>query len=401
MTESLNHPAPPTPVSTPEADNYRNKRTCEDLYQRALIGPVFYLIGCVLILAIAGYHRQWPLYSALPLAAFVLLWILRYRHRPPPPNSSAEAYATWKRQQWRLQHVGSIVWGIIPALVGWQQGHPDSAVMVAVISTVAFGTAASQAFAVHPSQARVTILILMLPTAIVYALPALDLGSTAITLFIYTFYLMANLKRSAKEYAQQVETEINLISSRAEVARMSLTDALTNLPNRLSYERAWTQAWNLAVRKQESLGLLMLDLDHFKQINDQYGHLGGDACLRHFADLLQQYVRRDSDIIARIGGEEFVVILPATTEDDASAMAEQLRTALVAQPCQFEGAAIAMTVSIGVGTLDLHADADPAATFSRVDAACYDAKGAGRNCVMAAKPILPVRNSAANHATSS
>ena len=398
MTESsadLNQPFPMAQAQ--EADHYRNKRTCGDLYQRALIGPVFYLIGCLLILAITGYQHRWPLLSALPIAAFLLLWLLRYRHRPPLPDAAAGKYAQWKREQWLLQHLGSVVWGVISALVGWQQGRPDSAVMVAAISTVAFGTAASQAFAMHPAQARITILMLMLPSAIVFALPALDLASTGLTLFIYTFYLMANLKRSANEYAQQVETEIDLISSRAEVARVSLTDALTGLPNRLSYERAWEQAWHLAVRNRETLGLLMLDLDHFKQINDKYGHLGGDACLRHFADLLRHYVRRDSDIIARIGGEEFVVILPASTESDAIAMAEQLRTALVATPCNFAGATIPMTVSIGVGTVALDADADPADTFSRVDLACYDAKGAGRNCVMAA--TSPAQNSRLGRAT--
>ncbi|GGC64372.1 GGDEF domain-containing protein [Undibacterium terreum] len=384
---------------TLEADNYRAKRTCEDLYKRALIGPIFYLLGCALILAIAGYQRQWPLLSALPIVAFLLLWVLRYRHRAPVPGSPTEKYAHWKRRQWLLLHLGSMVWGAVPAIVGWLEGSPDSAVMVAVISTVAFGTAASQAFAMHPPQARITMLALMMPTAIVYVSPRLDLASTGITLFIYTFYLMANLKRSANEYAQQVETEIDLISSRAEVARVSLTDALTNLPNRLSYERAWAHTWHLAVRQRETLGLLVLDLDHFKQINDKYGHLGGDACLRHFADLLSLHVRRDSDIIARIGGEEFVVILPATTEDDASAMAEQLRTALMETPCRYEDAEISMTVSVGVGIVNLDADADPAATFSRVDLACYDAKGAGRNCVMAAKPILPARNLRQGHAT--
>ncbi|MES2073943.1 MAG: GGDEF domain-containing protein [Pseudomonadota bacterium] len=386
MSKSSANQQAPAPIEQAlEAEHYKNRRACEDLYKRALIGPVFYLIACALILAITGYHRQWPLLAGLPVAVFLLLWWLRYRHRPPAKDAAAEQYTEWMRGQWRLIHVGSVVWGVIPALVGWQQGSPDSAVMVAAISTVAFGTAASQAFAMHPGQARISILIMTLPAVAVFALPALDLGSTGLTLFIYSFYLIANLRRSAKEYAQQVGTEIDLISSRAEIARLSLTDTLTGLPNRRSYERAWQQAWHLAARKHEALGLLMLDLDHFKQVNDKYGHLGGDACLRHFAELLRQHVRRDSDIIARIGGEEFVVILPATPADDAHTMAEQLRAALVATPCRFGEMTIAMTVSIGTGTVNWEADIDPSATFSRIDHACYQAKSVGRNCVMAAQ----------------
>ncbi len=382
MIETLASKMPPVlDMPNAELENYKNHRICNDLYRRSLIGPVFYLIACFLLMAITGYHLRWPWLSALLAGTFLMLWIMRYKHRPPVSGADPRKYKQWVSQQWLLIQIGSVIWGLVPAVIGYLRVRPDSALMVATIATVAFSTAASQAFAMHPRQARWSLFALTLPAAMVFFLPSLELASTGLTLAIYVLYLIANLRRSANEYAQQIATEVDLIRSRAEIDRLSLTDMLTGLSNRRSYDQAWQQAWHLAVRQKESLALLMLDLDHFKHINDRYGHLGGDACLQHFSGLMQQHIRRSSDIIARIGGEEFVIILPTTNVEDAYAVAEQLRLAVVNTPCQFENTLIEMTVSIGVGTVNWEQDINPSATFSRIDRACYDAKNAGRNKV--------------------
>ncbi len=391
MTESNTPLLEATPTAqTLEVHSYRHRRISEDMYQRALVGAYFYVIACLLIMAITDYHVRWPWPAALLLAAYVLLWWLRYQHHPPTRGAQAAQYTQWFRQQWLLVQIGTFMWGLVPALVGWVQRKPDSSVLVVTVVTVAFATAASHTLAMHPTHARIAIFSLLFPAVAVFALPMVELWSTSVTLFIYAFYLMANLRRNANEYVQQINTEIDLISSRAEVSRLSLLDTLTTLPNRLSYEQAWPQAWHAAARKREPLVLFVLDIDHFKRINDKYGHLAGDACLRHFADILRQHVRRDSDSIARIGGEEFVVILPATLPEFAYTMAEQFRASLGATPCRFEDVAIAMTVSIGMGAVDWDADTNPSATFNRIDHACYEAKNDGRNRVKVAKlPLAP------------
>lgn len=378
-------PVPEAPVpSNPVApDDYRLRRGCQDLYQRALIGPPFYLVAWLIIAATAGYFRRELLGSLVPVAVFIAFWLLRRRHRPPTADAGLDAYRRWQGRQWWLIHAGSVAWGVVPALTASLQGQPDSAVLVAAIATVAFTTAASQAFAMAPGPARISILLLILPGILACAVnPALH--SVALTLFIYIFYLMANLRRLAAEYRSQAETEADLINKRAELAQLSLTDTLTGLPNRRDYERVWHQAWHHAARRQEPLSMLVLDLDHFKRINDRLGHLAGDACLRHFADLLREHFRRDSDFLARIGGEEFVVLLPGTVGADAMAKAEAFRAALAASPCPVGDERVAMTVSIGAGTVLHGGDADPAASFQRIDDACYAAKRAGRDRVVSA-----------------
>lgn len=365
-----------------EAKRYRCQRICNDLYYRALTGPVFYVLAYVLVLIVSGYYFRCPRYTPLPVLAYLVLWWLRYQHRPLTVGASEQSYLSWYRYQWGLVIAGAALWGVIAATVPFFERKPDIAVLVSLIATIAIGTAASQVFPMHPIQSRFCILSLLLPTILVCALPSVDLFSVSVTLSIYTAYLMVNLQKFSEEYEKQIELEIELISSRAELAKMSMMDGLTGLQNRLSYDQVWPHTWHGASRKEDALALLMFDLDHFKAINDEYGHLVGDACLRHFAQILQKFAKRESDFVARIGGEEFVVILPSTTAQAAQIMAEQLRLTLEATPCDLESLQINMTVSVGVGVVNWAIDDDPEVTFGRVDHACYLAKNAGRNCVV-------------------
>lgn len=361
---------------------YRDQRYCHDMYQRALIGPVFYVLAYLLLLAVSGYYDRCPRFTLLPILTFLFLWWLRYQHRPLRHGASASDYRAWFIRQWVLVLVGAALWGLIAATVPFFERKPDTAVLVSLIATIAMSTAASHVFCMHPVPSRICILVFILPTILVCALPGVGLLSVSLTLSTYMLYLLANLHKYAQEYRQQIDLELELINSRAELARMSMMDGLTGLQNRLSYEQVWPQAWHSAVRQREALALLIFDLDHFKAINDEFGHLVGDACLRHFARVLQQHARRDSDFVARIGGEEFIMMLPATTAEAAQAMAEQVRSALELDPCSVDQLQIKMTVSIGVGVVHFSNDTDPEKTFDRIDHACYLAKNAGRNCVV-------------------
>ena len=371
-------------TQTLEAQDYRHQRMSHELYQHALIGPVFYILGYVLVVIVGGFYREGSWCLVFPIVAFALLWWLRFRHRPLEKGASLSDYRSWYCHQWALILMGALIWGLISGAVAYLERKPESAVLVSLITTIAMSAAASQTFAMHPMQSRVCILFFLLPSIMVFALPALQLRSISITLAIYSAYLMANLSKCSKEYAQQLEVEIELISSRAELARMSMTDGLTGLQNRLSYEQVWPRAWHGAARKKEALALMMFDLDHFKAINDQHGHMIGDACLRHFGQVLHSFARRDSDFVARIGGEEFIMLLPATTVEAAQMIAEKIRQNLASTPCFFGKIEVRMTVSVGVGTVDWDADFEPQSSFSRIDHACYLAKNAGRNCVVTA-----------------
>ena len=140
----------------------------------------------------------------------------------------------------------------------------------------------------------------------------------------------------------------------------------------------------LGAEQQRSRGaLLMVDIDHFKRVNDHYGHLAGDHVLRHIVGVLRQRLRA-SDVLGRYGGEEFMVLLPSTDLHGAAQLAEQLRQAVQATPCEWQGQRIAFTVSIGVAA-SADTPADPSRTsealLQAADQALYRAKDDGRNRV--------------------
>ncbi|GAB3496089.1 diguanylate cyclase [Curvibacter fontanus] len=161
------------------------------------------------------------------------------------------------------------------------------------------------------------------------------------------------------------------------------TDALTGLPNRRHFlHRLEDELGRVRRRTTSEACVLMLDLDHFKRINDQYGHAAGDSVLRHFSNILRHELRA-IDIAGRMGGEEFAIILPGSGPQAAQGFAQRICDKLAEHPLSFGRQEVGMTVSIGIAAIvpdDLSADA----VLSRADRALYQAKDAGRNRVQLA-----------------
>lgn len=162
---------------------------------------------------------------------------------------------------------------------------------------------------------------------------------------------------------------------------LAVTDTLTDLPNRTLVYENFARMKALALRQKRPLSLLLMDLDHFKQINDRHGHDAGDRVLRKVADLLRQRLRQ-SDQVYRMGGEEFLVLMPDTSLDQATVLAENLRARLETLESLFNGQSAALTASIGVTEMTA-----PEESFDtllrRADQNMYWSKRHGRNCVRA------------------
>jgi diguanylate cyclase (GGDEF)-like protein/PAS domain S-box-containing protein len=157
----------------------------------------------------------------------------------------------------------------------------------------------------------------------------------------------------------------------------SASDHLTGIANRRTFFEAAALEFERRNRMPRPLSLILFDLDHFKRINDTHGHAAGDAVLRHFASLLTATFRQ-IDVVARVGGEEFAVLLPSTDLDAAQASANRLRQAFAEVSIEVDGLRIPCTVSGGVATVDDRTD-DIEALMKHADRALYAAKGAGRN----------------------
>ena len=367
----------------PDAETYRLHRSSHDLHRRSMKGPAYYVAGSLIfMLTLNTPPQDLPFYCWLPALLFALLGVVRYLNRPPLEISAPSVYRRWSRLQWLAIDAGCLLWcGHLLAAGYLGQSTP---LLVALGGTAAYAAAIANMFAMNRAAAAASIGILMLPGAIAFSLFYPGALQYAVGLGIYTIYSLTMIDFADKDYARQLTNEYALMVANAQNERLVATDGLTGLANRREYERRFAQAWHLAARQGAHLALLVLDLDNFKQINDTHGHPAGDACLRHFSEILSQHFRRACDLTARIGGEEFAVILPGLAADTAAVLGEEFRRALAEAPCLYRDKEICMTASIGAGAIDWQADADPLATFARVDQACYSAKRQGRSRLVSA-----------------
>lgn len=180
-------------------------------------------------------------------------------------------------------------------------------------------------------------------------------------------------------------TEEKLLSLQKELEALSFKDGLTGIANRRRFDAALDTEWHSAQRSGEPLSLILLDIDYFKQYNDRYGHLQGDQCLIQIAQTLQSAAARPRDLVARFGGEEFVVLLPNTDEAAAAKVAERCLQSIdqLQLPHSRSLCCSHITASLGVGTIQ----ASPDMTFSQfldtVDHQLYAAKQQGRHRIVA------------------
>ena len=205
---------------------------------------------------------------------------------------------------------------------------------------------------------------------------------------------LAALAESAEDNAQRAEAAKLLLQSEiaerrqleVELRRMATTDGLTGAMNRTEFMAVGQRETELARRSGQDLVVLMLDVDHFKAINDRYGHAGGDLALQHLVTLLRAGIR-NMDILGRLGGEEFAIALPATARWPAERVAERLLAAVARTNIPFGDSHIAMTVSIGLAA-QRSSDLSIEQIIARADSALYRAKDGGRNRVVVDEPLV-------------
>ncbi len=179
----------------------------------------------------------------------------------------------------------------------------------------------------------------------------------------------------------RVAAQLQLKAHRDRLALTADTDMLTGIPNRRHFETVMQNEWNRALRHNKPLCLIMVDVDYFKRYNDHYGHAAGDDCLKAIADRLDSTLRRASDIVARLGGEEFVCLLPEVNQEEAINMAEQILFGIRGLNIAHADSAVAdhVTVSLGLASLNMNQHTTWQTLLSQADQALYQAKHEGRN----------------------
>ena len=223
-----------------------------------------------------------------------------------------------------------------------------------------------------------------------YLLSGVLIGMAALAAYQYRIRQLKNREKHLSQLVEQRTDALNraneqLATANQEMERLSLTDPLTQLPNRRNFEIIFDQEWKRCSRESHPLSILMIDIDFFKPYNDSYGHLLGDSCLKQVAASIQRCISRAGDFVARVGGEEFVAVLSNTHSQGAYKVAERVRLSVeeLHIPHRSSASGSVVTISIGVVTIVPGRDKVSDELMALADRALYQAKEEGRNRVKA------------------
>jgi len=324
---------------------------------------------------------------------FACLILLRLRlvirfHRA---HIELNEYELWQQKFFRITLLTGIAWGAGAILISSAMDTTGQVFILMILIGVSGG-----AIPMLGMLQRV-MLAFQLPMVIPYVAwiaPTFQ-GRGLLLILVTTLYLltvifaMKKLEKSiastlTMQYRLEQRTE-QLQDSNEKLEHLTQTDSLTQLYNRRYFERELEKAWRTARRDQTQLALLMIDIDNFKSYNDTCGHAAGDECLRQVARVIQQSLHRPGDIVARIGGEEFVVLLPGIDQSGAMVVAESIQSMLQQARLVHPSSPVSeyVTVSIGVSFTAPEGDDSSLGLFQAADKALYKAKAHGRNLIMA------------------
>ena len=361
-----------------EMDRMRERRMRKTGLAAVLLYSAFAISDRVMIPD--AYAKAWAIrfLVVVPLLLLCTFFVYRIRH------------ATWREA---VLSATLIVAGISLPWIAGLSTHPNAAhYHTGVTLIVLFGNiVVSLRFrsALVTSVAMTVIFGLALGT--IHAIPPeVRFNNWLFCLSAIIISLIANFRMDQDQrrayFARMREHERNLELSHAVelLGRLSAEDALTQIANRREFDRRLDIEWGRARRDGAVVSLIMVDVDCFKNYNDHYGHQAGDACLQQIAHALRTIPQRAADLVARFGGEEFVVLLPATSEADAAEMAERMRAAIVdlQLPHATSRVAPGVTASFGVASMHPAGTLQAADLIAAADAALYGAKEQGRNRVV-------------------
>lgn len=312
-------------------------------------------------------------------------------------------FASWSA----LLVVGTLVLAflaIVPTLFGWfefpsllRDSTAFSATLLDVIGPLNIGLClAALAIIIIKGKLNNGIyawLVIALLAATCEGMVAVYSGSR-FSLGWYAARVLSLISSSAVFFALLVETiqlYHKIMQQNETLFELASTDSLSGLANRRAFDLRLNDELRRSKRSKSPLSLILLDVDNFKQFNDRYGHHNGDRCIDHIGSILTATLGRETDFPARIGGEEFAVVLPGSDSNDAQTIAERIRYRIAATSVQLDdGSDVFVSASIGVSTMVPKSRTRSATLLKQADKALYAAKAAGKNCIRTAQAALSV-----------
>lgn len=318
------------------------------------------------------------------IAMGVMRWVFEQRYLPGQHYPANELQAFGQRYLFYSTLI-SALWGVSGVILFSQQELVQAVHVILLAGAV---VAAIPVLALSRFALYVQIGVILLPmTLSLLLIGGSDHQAVALATALLGV-LLAMASRSITELLNDLHT------TQLQIQEQAHTDPVTQIANRRFFDNIFKTEWKRATREGKHIALLMIDVDHFKRYNDQHGHHAGDQCLQIIAQSIKAIARRASDVVARHGGEEFVILLPDTSLEDATKLAERLRKNVEEQRIPHSDGALPriVTISIGVSCCvpvaprettggNSEAVVYPAMLLNSADRALYRAKRNGRNQV--------------------
>ncbi|MCZ6471575.1 MAG: GGDEF domain-containing protein [Gammaproteobacteria bacterium] len=355
------------------------KRALRDLSKRAKGGIFIY----VLVWLIIAISHQLP--DVLPVLFYfnmsILLAVAGVRILHLYMHTRSSELSVSFMTDWLVYTIlfAAIHWGLMVAWILFDDKAVDvHNLMIVATAGIAIGGATTLSIS---TRIRIFYPVLMFcPGILVLIYQGSSEGTILASLIaLALIFVHGTTKITNGDYWEAITNQIVAEDRANLMEQLSITDQLTQLKNRLYFDKKFDQEWNRCSRMEIPLSVLLMDIDNFKEINDTYGHLFGDECLQLIASTISSELLRASDCVARYGGEEFVALLPNTAEPETRAIADKLVRAVSAVSSKLEGKKIQITCSIGGATTSPNYQEDKEFLIKQADIALYQAKNNGRN----------------------
>jgi diguanylate cyclase (GGDEF)-like protein len=356
-----------------------NKRVVQDLKKRSTIGILFYILLSLTVVFADNFHERHLILSMFFILSMGGLCLFRLIHLAVSPKMG-ERYETLNKNIFFASVlVTALIWGLTYALIMPLKGEYTAQFLM---SLCVCGLCAGGAVAFLPNRWLSIFynISMLMPATIIILMNGLNL-SLAVMIFLFSIYMVLIAYRGNREYWNALENEYLLEIKSREMERLSNTDDLTGLYNRRYFDEAFDREWKRSGRNNSLLSVILLDIDHFKIINDTFGHQVGDKYLKKTAAILTSVFKRDYDIVARYGGEEFIVLLPGINTDQASQLAEKVKKRIESMTTYHRGKKVGTTISAGIMCCVPNFNTSSDSIISCADQALYMAKEGGKNRV--------------------
>lgn len=357
-----------------------NRRVIDDLKNRSTIGMYFYVAVTIAVLAVEGFYRKHFAFSVFFMTAMLLVAVFRISHHylfdkinKKLPRLNVYIFFT-------SVYATSLTWGIGFAYFMIQPGEPSSKIIM-LACTVGLNSGGVVAFIPSWRTSAIYNVLMLSPAAIVMYYLGIQL-TLVFLIILFIVYMMMIALRGNREYWDALENEHLLKLKSEEIEKISREDVLTGLYNRRYFDEIFNIQWKASARSKLPLTIIIADIDHFKPINDSYGHLAGDAYLKRIADVFSSVFKRDTDFVARYGGEEFVFLLKDTDGEAAASLAEKVRSEIENMSMFYYNHRIGATVSLGISSCVPELEDKKETLLQKADKALYKAKNSGRNQVV-------------------